>query len=117
MIANRPTMIVPLRTGDEGVIYVSNTRITRDTVLARYSQGDSPEAIQTGFPTLPLTDIYAVIAYYLAHRDAVDAYLNRRDEAAERIRQNIEASYTPEQRSRIQHFKDILAQKRQSRGH
>jgi len=112
MIANLPTMIVPLRTDDAGVIYISNTRVTLDTVLARYMQGDSPEAIHAGFPTLPLTDIYAVIAYYLAHRDEVDAYLKQRDDEAERIRQEIEANYTPEQRSRIQHFTTLLKQKR-----
>jgi len=33
-----------------------------------------------GFPTVPLTDMYAVIAYYLAHHDEVDDYLKYREE-------------------------------------
>lgn len=113
MIANSPTMIIPLQADAHGAIHVSNTRVTLDTLLARYQQGDSPEAIHAGFPTIPLTDIYAVIAYYLAHRDEVDAYLKQRDEEAERIRREVEANYTPEQRTRTQAFKTLLAQKRQ----
>lgn len=113
MIVNLPTMIIPLQMNTQDVIYVSNTRVTLDTLLARYLQGDSPEAIHMGFPTIPLTDIYAVIAYYLAHRDEVDTYLKRRDEEAERIRQEVEANYTPDQQTRTQDFRARLAQKRQ----
>jgi uncharacterized protein (DUF433 family) len=113
MIANAPTMIVPLRTDEHGAIRVSGTRVTLDTILACHQQGDSPEDIHSGFPTVPLTDIYAVIAYYLAHRDEIDAYLKQRDEEAERIRQEIEANYTPEQRARTEYFKTLRDQKRQ----
>jgi uncharacterized protein (DUF433 family) len=114
MIAKPPTLIVPLEEDERGAIRVSNTRVTLDTLIARHHQGDSPEAIHTGFPTIPLTDIYAVIAYYLANQDEVDSYLRRRDEEAERIRQEIEANYTPEQQMRTQYFKDLLNQKRQN---
>jgi uncharacterized protein (DUF433 family) len=113
MFANSPTMIVALHTDVHGAIHVGNTRITLDTLLARYQQGDSPESIHTGFPTIPLTDIYTIIAYYLAHRDEVDAYLKQRDEEAERIRQEVEANATPEHRTRTQALKTLLAQKRQ----
>jgi uncharacterized protein (DUF433 family) len=113
MIANPPTLIVPIRMDEHGAIRVSNTRVTLDTLLARYQQGDSPESIHDGFPTVPLTDIYAIIAYYLVHRDEVDAYLKQRDEEAQRIRQEVEANATPEQRARTQALKALLAQKRQ----
>jgi hypothetical protein len=53
--------------------------------------GDSPEQILEGFPSLILADIYAVIAYYLNHKDEIDAYLRRRDAEAERIHREIEA--------------------------
>jgi uncharacterized protein (DUF433 family) len=113
MIANLPILIIPLQVDALDAIHVSNTRVTLDTLLARHQQGDSPEAIHAGFPTVPLADIYAVIAYYLTYRDAVDAYLKRRDEVAEGIRQEIEANYTPKQQLRIQALKTMLAQKRQ----
>src|SRR5438552_609948 len=113
MIANSPSMIVPLQVDEHGAIHIANTRITLDTLIARYHQGDSPEAIHAGFSTIPLADIYAVIAYYLAHRDEVDAYLNHRDAEAARIRQEVEANYTPEQRASTENFKARLARKQQ----
>ena len=113
MIANLPTMMIPLQTEADGTIRVSNTRVTLDTLIACHQQGDTPEAIHEGFPTIPLMDIYAVIAYYLARRDEVDAYLKERAEESERIRQDVEARYTPEQRARTNHFRNLLDQKRQ----
>ena len=113
MIAISPTMTVPLRTDEHGVIHVSGTRVTLDVLIARYQQGDTPEAIHRGFSTVPLTDIYATIAYYLSHQDEVDAYLKQGDEEAERIRQEVESNYTPEQRARTDYFKALLAQKHQ----
>jgi uncharacterized protein (DUF433 family) len=95
MIPDPLTMTIPLRMDEHGAIRVSGTRVTLDTVIARYHQGDSPEAIHEGFDVLPLHDIYAVIAYYLAHRDEFDAYLKRREEEAERLRQEWEAKYPP----------------------
>ena len=83
----------PLRMDEHGTILMSGTRVTLDTVIARYHQGDSPEVIHEAFDVLPLNDIYAVIAYYLAHRDELDAYLQRREVEAERLRQEWEAKY------------------------
>ncbi|MCK6580608.1 MAG: DUF433 domain-containing protein [Anaerolineae bacterium] len=98
MIALPETVILPLKMDEHGAVRVSGTRVTLDTVIARFRQGDSPETIHEGFDVLPLNDIYAVIAYYLAHRDELDAYLQHREEEAERIRQEVEARYTPEQK-------------------
>jgi uncharacterized protein (DUF433 family) len=108
-------MIVPLRMDEHGAIRVSGTRVTLDVVIARYHQGDDPEAIHEGFDVLPLNDIYAVISYYLAHRDEFDAYLKRRDEEAERIRQEIEANYTPEQKARHERLRQLVEEKRRER--
>ncbi len=115
MISDPLTMIVPLRMDEQGAIRVSGTRVTLDTVIARYHQGDSPEAIHAGFSTLSVTDIYAIIAYYLAHRDELDAYLQRRDEEAERLRQEIEANYTPEQKAFNERIRKLVEDKRHQR--
>jgi uncharacterized protein (DUF433 family) len=64
MIALPETVTLPLKINEHGAICVSGTRVTLDTVIARYHQGDNPEAIHEGFDVLPLNDIYAVIAYY-----------------------------------------------------
>ena len=100
MLPEPITMNIPLQTDSTGTIRVSGTRVTLDTVIGRYLLGDSPEAIHHSFDVLPLNDIYAVISYYLANRDALDAYLKRRAEEARRLRDEIEASYTSEQRER-----------------
>jgi hypothetical protein len=43
------------------------------------------------YTTLVLADIYSVIAYYLRHRDKVQAYLRCRAERAAALRAKIEA--------------------------
>ena len=74
---------VPLRFDETGTVRVGGTRVTLDTVLGAYLRGDSPEQIAEGFPSLPLADIHATIAWYLQHREQVDAYLQQRaDEGA-----------------------------------
>lgn len=117
MIGNSPSIIIPLRVDERGAIFIGNSRVTLDTVIARYHQGDGPEAIHSGFPTISVMDIYAVIAYYLVNRDEVDAYLKRRDETADQIRREVEANYTSEQQARTDDFKALLAQKRQDQNH
>jgi uncharacterized protein (DUF433 family) len=95
MFAEPPTIQIPLQTDKDGAIRVSGTRVTLDSVIACYQQSETPERIQQGFPTVSLTDMYAVISYYLAHRAEIDIYLKRRLEEAERERQQWEAAYPP----------------------
>ena len=90
-----PSLAIPLKTDEHGVIRVSGTRVTLDSLINYYNQGQSPESLHESFDTVPLTDIYAVIAYYLAHRDEIDAYLQRQQAEAEHIRQEFEAKYPP----------------------
>ena len=82
---------VPLRIEETGTVRVGNTRVTLDTIIYACKGGDSPEQIAEGFDTVPLADIYAVINYYLRHRDEVDAYLERRKREADEIRAKWEA--------------------------
>jgi uncharacterized protein (DUF433 family) len=72
---------------------VGGTRVTLDSILHAYRRGDTPEEIAEGFPTVPLADIYAVIAYYLRYRDEVDGYLAEQEAAGERARQEIEEHF------------------------
>ena len=39
---------------------------------------------------MTLADIYAVIAYYLCHREEIEAYLDAREQHAEEVHQRIE---------------------------
>ena len=115
MIALPETVALPLKIDEHGAIRISGTRVTLDTVIARYHQGDSPEVIHESFDVLPLNDIYAVIAYYLAHRDELDVYLQRREEEAERIRLEVEANYTPEQKAFNERIRKLAEEKRRER--
>ena len=85
------TVPVPLRIEDSGTVRVGKTRVTLDTIVYAHKGGDSPEQIAEGFDTVPLADVYAVINYYLRHREEVEAYLERRKLEADEIRARWEA--------------------------
>jgi uncharacterized protein (DUF433 family) len=68
----------PLCTDAGGVVRVGATRVTLDTVVGAFLNGCTAEEIATKYPVLDLADVYAVIAYYLWNREAIDAYLGER---------------------------------------
>jgi uncharacterized protein (DUF433 family) len=82
---------IPLSMDAYGTIRVGGTRLTLDTVLDAYLRGDTPEEIIEGFPWLSLADVYAILTYYLRHREEVDAYLAENEAEAARLRKLIEA--------------------------
>ena len=48
-----------------------------DSVVYAFLEGLSPESIVDSFDTLTLEEVYGALAFYLGHRDAIDAYLKR----------------------------------------
>src|SRR5688500_3078362 len=86
MLAEAP----PIREEADGALRVGESRVLLELVIRAFQDGATPEAIVQRYPTAALPDVYAVIAYYLRHRDEVDAYLARREEQSEEIRQQIE---------------------------
>ncbi len=83
--------VKPLRVNADGAVRVGGTRISLDLIVEQYENGMTPEDMVRAYDTLVLADVYAVIAYYLRHRDEVDAYLKRREEEAQALREKIEA--------------------------
>ena len=81
----------PLRVDDHSVVRMGDTRVSFDSIVYRHKQGDTPDEIHEGFPSVPLADIYAAISYYLRHQEEVEAYLAEREAEAERIHQEAEA--------------------------
>jgi uncharacterized protein (DUF433 family) len=81
----------PLRVSTEGTVYIGKTRVTLQTVITAFNQGEAPEQIIYSYDVLSLADVYSVIAYYLRHREAVDDYIQQQDAEAETIRKAIEA--------------------------
>lgn len=82
---------LPLRADEGGVVRVGSGRVSLDLVVEQYENGMTPEEMVRAYDTLELADIYAVIAYYLRHRDQVRDYLNRRRAEAEGLRAKTEA--------------------------
>src|SRR5512135_1964273 len=78
--------VVPLTTDETGTVRVAGTRVTLDTLVSLYEQGLTAEELQIELPVLGLPDIYAVLSYYLSHRESLRAYLNERRSEADRLR-------------------------------
>ena len=72
---------------------VGGTRVTLDTVVAAFLEGATAEEI--AYPVLALADVYAAIGYYLRHRSEVEAYLDQRRQAGERVRGENAARFDP----------------------
>lgn len=72
----------PLHADEDGISRVGGTRVTLDTVIHAFAAGSTAEEIASRFPVLRLADVYAVIAYYLNQREAVQQYLKQQEEAS-----------------------------------
>lgn len=55
---------IPLSNDADGVIRISGTRVTLDSIVGAYLNGLSADSISEQFPTIPLADIHAVLSYY-----------------------------------------------------
>ena len=82
---------VPVTLDHDGVARVGGTRVTLDTVVAAFNAGATAEAIALRYDSLRLPDVYAVVAYYLAHRPEVDEYLRERERRAGEQRGQMES--------------------------
>lgn len=65
----------PLRTDEDGVVRIGNTRVMLERVVYAFDDGASAEEIAARFPALTLADVHASLAYILRHRAAIDAYM------------------------------------------
>jgi uncharacterized protein (DUF433 family) len=92
---------IPLRVDETGTVRVGRTRVILELVIHAFRDGATPEQIVQDYDTLNLADVYAVVGYYLRHRDEVDGYLTGRERGAEELRKQVEASQ--------QHLPDIRA--------
>lgn len=83
---------VPLVFPDDGsAIRVTGTRLTLDAIVGAFNRGATAEEIAQEYPAISLPDVYAVIAYYLRHRDEVEGYLATRAGEHTELRREIEA--------------------------
>jgi len=85
----------PLEETRDGVVQVSGTRIPLERVVRAFLAGATPEQIVHDFDVLTVEQVYAVVNYYLHHRREVDDYLAKAEEAARKIRDQLERDYDP----------------------
>ncbi len=86
---------IPLVADANGVIRISTTRVTLDTVLTAFLEGATAEEIREQYPSLELSDVYFAIGYYLRHQSEVDAYLMERQRLAAEVQQEAEKRFNP----------------------
>jgi uncharacterized protein (DUF433 family) len=71
----------------DGGYYVLGTRVSLDSVVYAFLRGESADGIVESFPSLSLEQAYGAIAYYLAHQQAIDSYLEQERVEFERMRE------------------------------
>jgi uncharacterized protein (DUF433 family) len=91
---------------DQGY-WLEGTRISLDSVVYAFLNGESPESIAQNFPLLSLEQVYGAIAFYLANREMVDRYL----EAGEAEFQQLQESFREKSPLLYQKLKAAQAQK------
>ncbi len=70
-----------------GGYYVTESRVSLDSVVHAFLRGESPEGIAESFPALTLEQIFGALAYYAANRENVDSYLSKDRAEFETLRQ------------------------------
>jgi uncharacterized protein (DUF433 family) len=61
----------------DGGYYLAGTRVSLDSIVYSFNEGQSPEAIQEDFPLLRRSQIYGAIAFYLDNQAEIDTYLEQ----------------------------------------
>ena len=85
----------PLSTGADGIVRVSGSRVSLETVVTAFDSGATAEEIVQQYPSLDLAVVYAVISYALDHRADVDAYVAQRRDQAHALQQRVETHLPP----------------------
>lgn len=59
----------------DGGYWVAGSRVSLDSIVYAFQQGQPAESIAHSFPAVSLEAVYGAIAYYLANRKRIDEYL------------------------------------------
>src|SRR5882762_3442041 len=85
--------------------FLRGSRVSLDSVVYGFLDGESPETIRDNFPTLSLEPIYGAIAYYLGNQAEVDACLRRKRAVYEDARRS-QTHVSSDLRERIERSKE-----------
>jgi uncharacterized protein (DUF433 family) len=100
------TQEAPLWMDPDGTVRFKGSRITLDTLVGAFREGDTVEEIHDSFPTLSIRQIYGGIAWYLNNQAEADEYLKQREIVADALER--------ETRERFDHtaFRELLLKRR-----
>jgi uncharacterized protein (DUF433 family) len=76
-----------------GGYYVAGTRVSLDSVVYAFLNGESPEGIQDSYSSLTLEQIFGSLAYYLANRPVIDEYLQQGEIEYDRLYEESRAKH------------------------
>ena len=85
----------PLRLDAGGTVRFGGTRVSLDSGAAAAGEGETTKEIAERFPGLSPSDLDQILGWYIRYRGPVDAYLGRREDEAERFREEMEARFEP----------------------
>jgi uncharacterized protein (DUF433 family) len=71
----------------DGGYYVAGTRVSLDSVVYAYLNGDSLLGIVESYPALSLNQVTSAVDFYLANRPMIDAYLREQERLIDQMRE------------------------------
>jgi uncharacterized protein (DUF433 family) len=84
----------------QGSFYLIGSRVPLALIVHEFRNGESPEAIQTHYPTLSLEQVYGAVTFYLGNKEEVETDLverrriedefTKRHAAPPELKQNLE---------------------------
>jgi uncharacterized protein (DUF433 family) len=75
-----------IRLDEKGVAWIAGTTIkVIEVALTQAASGLTPEEMQAELPHLSVAQVYAALAYYHAHREELDAEIERRRQWADEM--------------------------------
>jgi uncharacterized protein (DUF433 family) len=68
--------------------WIAGTRISLDSVIYSFLDGESPEGVAQNFPLLSLEQVYGAITFYLANQEMLDRYLEDGEAEFQQLQQS-----------------------------
>jgi uncharacterized protein (DUF433 family) len=94
-----------------GGYYLKGSRISLDSIVYSFNEGESPETIRRNFPALTLEQVYGAIAFYLGNQAEVDRNIRKGEEELGRSVPPLSES-RPELYARLQRAREESAKPR-----
>lgn len=60
-----------------GAYYVAGARVSLDSIVYAFLNGETAESIAQSFPVLKLEEVYGAITFYLSNQAEIDCYLEK----------------------------------------